>query len=115
MNKKEFYEAVEMLKSKDSLTYEEGFYWLIGSVDFYQSELTDLMKNETDYQLRAKFVEVLGNGTNVSIIQTLKTELSHPHREVRSWAYSQLAYFESSVAEKIAADYKTENPNEDFY
>jgi|GEM_PF-4183005 len=72
------------------------------------------MLNEEDSDVRAKFVELVGDSKNPKVIPILKAELRNPHKEVRSWAYSSLFYFDNPEAEKLAEKFKRENPNEDF-
>jgi hypothetical protein len=84
------------------MTFEEGFHWLIGHVDSFLPQLTELMRAESEPSMRGKLVEVLGHGSNECIIPVLKSELNSPHSEVRCWAYSQLSYFEHPKATEIA-------------
>ena len=114
MNAIEFSESIEMLRSKDSMTYEDGFYWLIGHCDTYIDELIKLMIAEGKSSMRGKFVEIIGHSRNEKVIPVLKEELKHEHSEVRAWAYSALYHFENAIAEKIALEFKKSNPNEEF-
>jgi len=115
MTEQEFEEAVEMLRSKDPMTYEDGFHWLIGFADKYSDKLVALMRAELVPDQRAKLVEVIGHCSKESVIPVIAHELSHESREVRCWAWSQLAYFENDKANKIAQKYKQENPDEDWF
>ncbi len=115
MTEQKFKEAINMLQSKDSMTFEEGFHWLIGFADEYLEQLTNLMQNEPIPERRGKLIEVLGHCTNEKAISVLAAELTSKHRDVRFWAHSQLEYLENTKAGEIAKQYKTENPNEDWY
>jgi len=115
MTEHEFNEAIDLLRSKDSMTFENGFQWLIGFADEYFEQLTILMQNEPNPDHRGKLIEVLGHCKNENAISVLAKELSSKHRDVRFWAHSQLEYFENPKAEEIAKQYKTENPDEDWY
>ena len=115
MTEQEFQEALSMLYSKDPMTFEDGYQWLIGYADEYFDQLTKLMRNETNPDLRSKLIEVLGHCTNEKAISVLAEELLSIHRDVRFWAHSQLMYFENPKAEEVAEKYKAENPNEDWY
>ena len=110
----EFDECIEMLRSSDSLTYEDGYHWLQGYLDEYVDELVQLMLRETNPNLKSKFVELVGNSKNPQVIPFLEAELKSPYSEVRSWAYSSLLYFENPEAMRIAENFRGENPNEDF-
>ena len=114
MDKPEFNECIKMLRSTDPMTYEDGYQWLQGYLDKYIDELIQLMLNEENPDMRARFVELAGNSKNPKVIPFLAAELENPQREVRSWAYSSLCYFENNEAEKLAAKFKEENPDEDF-
>ena len=96
MTNQEFNEAIALLRSKDSMTFEEGFHWLIGFVDEYLDQITALMKDELNPDLRGKFIEVLGYSDDERVIPVLAEELNSEHRDVRFWAHSQLEYFENS-------------------
>ena len=114
MNAIEFSESIEMLRSRDPMVYEDGFHWLIGHCDAYIDELIELMVAEAKPSIRGKFVEVIGHSRNEKVIPFLEEELKHENSEVRSWAYSALCYFENITAEKIALEFKKNNPNEEF-
>ena len=115
MTEQEFKQAIDMLRSEDPMTYEDGFHWLIGFADEYLEQITTLMQNELNPDRRSKLIEVLGHCKNEKAITVLASELTSEHRDVRFWAHSQLEYFENPKAEEIAKKYKTENPNEDWY
>ena len=115
MTNQEFNEAIDLLRSKDPMTFEEGFHWLIGFVDEYLDQITALMKDELNPDLRGKFIEVLGYSDDERVIPVLAAELNSQYRDVRFWAHSQLEYFENSKAIQIANKYKIEHPDEDWY
>ena len=108
MTNQEFNEAIDLLRSKDPMTFEEGFHWLIGFVDEYLDQITVLMKNELNPDMRGKFIEVLGHCNDERVIPVLAAELKSEHRDVRFWAHSQLGDFENSKAIQIANKYKTD-------
>ena len=114
MDKPEFHRCIEMLRSNDPMTYEDGYHWLQGYLDEYIDELIELMLNEEDPEMRGKFVELLGDSRNAKVIPFLEGELKSLHKEVRSWAYSSLCYFENQDAEKLAEKFRREHPDEDF-
>jgi len=68
MTKQEFKEAIKMLRSKDSMTYEESYHWLIGCVDQYRDELISLMKAEIDPDMRGKFIELVGDCSDEKVV-----------------------------------------------
>ncbi|WMS88812.1 HEAT repeat domain-containing protein [Pleionea litopenaei] len=115
MNAQEFAEVVELLKSKDAMTYEDGYFSLLGNVDRYLAELVALMQAEAEPSMRGKYIELLGDCSTKEVIPILEAELSSSHREVRFWAYSQLAHNDHPEAKEISRKYKEDNPNEDWY
>ena len=103
-----------MLRSTDPMTYEDGYHWLQGYLDSYIDDLCQLMLDETDPQMRAKFVELIGDSKNPKIIPLLAKELDNSSEEVRSWAYSSLCYFGNQNAENIAKAFRESHPDEEF-
>lgn len=115
MNDQEFQEAIEMFRSKDSMTYEEGYHWLLGDVDNHFEKLVSLMQSESEPGMRGKLIELLGESTNKNVVPILAAELTSPIRDVRFWAHSQLENSGFTEANEIAKKYKEQNPNEDWY
>lgn len=109
-----FDECIEMLRSPDSLTYDEGYHWLKGYLDDHIDELLVLMLGEADPGMRSRLVELAGESRNPKVIPFLQSELQSPYTEVRSFAYSSLLYFETPEAARIARRFSDENPDEDF-
>jgi HEAT repeat protein len=114
MQKPEFNHCIEMLRSTDSIVYEDGYQWLQGYLDSNIDELIQLTLDEENPDMRSKFVELLGDSGNPEVIPFIEAELKSPHQEVRSWAYSSLRYFGDLNAKKIAIKFRNENPDEDF-
>jgi hypothetical protein len=114
MERPGFNECIKMIRSADPMIYEDGYQWLQGYLDTCIDELVLLMLNEEQPDMRARFVEIIGNSKMSKVIPYLEAELKNPHDEVRSWAYSSLCYFENSEAEKIAQKFRKENPDENF-
>jgi hypothetical protein len=114
MDTPEFGKCIDMLRSSDPMTYEDGYHWLQGYLDDYIDEIVQLMLGEIDPNLRSKFVELVGNSKNPQVIPFLEAELKSHYSEVRSWAYSSLLYFENTEAIRITENFREENPNEDF-
>ena len=114
MNRPEFQDCVEMLRSRDAMTYEDGYQWLQGYLDDHLDEILRLMETEPDPINRSRLVELVGDSKNPRIIPNLQEELKHPNREVRMWAFNSLTYFEDPTASAIAAEFQRDNPDEDF-
>ena len=114
MDEMNFKECVEMIRSKDSMTYEDGYHWLQGHLDNHLDDLILLMQRENDPSMRGRFLELIGDSKNPTVIPVLEVELRNESSEVRSWAYSSLCYFENPVAESLAMKFRAENPDEEF-
>lgn len=103
-----------MLRSRDAMTYEDGYHWLQGYLESHTDDILRLLAEEHDPIDRSRFVELVGDSKLPRVIPILQEELRHPHREVRMWAFNSLTHFENSDAEAIAADFQEKNPDEDF-
>jgi HEAT repeat protein len=114
MDRPEFDECIEMLRSDDPMTFEDGYHWLQGHLNEHVDDLIALMLREADPQMRGRFVELLGDSQNERAIPYLEGELHHEESEVRSWAYSALLYFENEHAKSIAERFRREHPDEEF-
>ncbi|EAQ81278.1 HEAT repeat domain-containing protein [Blastopirellula marina] len=116
MNPTEFAQAIQMLRSEDPMTYEEGYHWLQGdNLIQHIDEIVVLLQAETDPPTRAKFVELLGDADLAQYVPRLVQELSHDCREVRFWAYNQLSLSEHLIAREQADAYRLTHPGEDFF
>ncbi len=116
MTPEQFNEAVQMLRSADPATYEDGYHWLQGdNLTQYIQQLASLLRSEVDPDMRAKFVELVGDADLLAHIPLLVQELSHDSREVRFWAYNQLSLSEHEVAQTQAEKFRQTHRDEDFY
>ncbi len=114
MQRIDFEETIALLRSADPMTYEDGYHSLTGHVDEVLEWLIDLEEKECNEQMKAKLVELIGESTRPQAITLLKSELSSPYYEVRMWAYGSLCYSESYECNKLAEEFKRDNPNEEF-
>ena len=96
------------------MTYEDGYHWLQGYLDIYIDDLCQLMLHESNPEMRAKFIELIGDSKNPKVIPLLAIELENSDEEVRSWAYSSLCYFGNPDAEKLAREFREDHPDENF-
>ena len=114
MERPDFHQCITMLRSPDPMTYEDGYQWMQGYLSDYIDELISLMKSESVPDIRAKFVELIGDSQLQAAIPVLEEELKSPHSEVRQWAYSSLQYFEDHIANQIAERFRLTHPHEEF-
>ena len=116
MTPEQFDRAIRMLRSTDPLTYEDGYQWLQGeNLIRYVPQIVDLLQSEADPEMRARFVELVGDADLPVHIPLLVQELSHAAREVRFWAYNKLSLSEHESANAHAEEYRQSHPDEDFY
>lgn len=97
------------------MTYEDGYHWLQGYLQPHFAELVELMQQEADFEMRSKFVELLGDARRTEAIPLLVRELESPSAKVREWAYSALRYSEMPEAVEIAESFRIGHPEEDFF
>ncbi len=108
-----FEQIVEWIRSTDPMTYEGGYFALLGHVDQHKDELLTLMRAETNPNIRGKFIELLGESHDPAIIPVLTSELANGDDEVKSWALSALENFGRrgfANAEAVAAAFRKQNP-----
>lgn len=116
MTPEQFDEAIKMLRSADPMTYEDGYHFLQGdNLIRYAPQIVCLLQSEVDPNMRAKFVELVGDADLPEHIPLLVQELSNPNREVRFWAYNQLSLSIHESAKREAQAYQRSHPDEDFY
>jgi len=116
MTPEQFDEAVRMLRSVDSMTYEDGYQWLKGeNLQIHVEQIAELLQCEVDPIMRGKFIELVGEADLPRYIPLLVDELSHESREVRCWAYNQLVLSEHESARAQADRYRTTHSDEDLY
>ena len=115
MSPEQFHEAVQMLRSDDPMTYEEGYHWLQGeNLEHYVHRIVELLQAETDPRMRGRFVELVGDADMIEYIPVLAQELSHASREVRHWAYNGLSLSEHTAGRDRAERFRATHPDEDF-
>ena len=115
MTPEAFAEAVQMLRSNDPMTYEDGYQWLQGdNLKQYVHRIANLLDAETDPRMRGRFVELIGNADMPEYIPLLAKELSHPSYEVRLWAYNGLSLSEHAAGLEQAEWFRAAHPGEGF-
>jgi HEAT repeat protein len=107
-----FEECIEMIRSDDPETYEQGFWSLLERVPRHTDVLIQLMQTEQKAFTRATFVELLGATKSRKVVPVLAAELEHSEREVRDWAVLGLEELGFPEAQELAANYKTTHPEE---
>jgi HEAT repeat protein len=114
MNRPSFDECIQRIRIENQLVYEDGYHWIQEYLRERVDDLVELMLKEQNPDIRAKFIELLGDSGDSKVILYLEQELKHLGREVRSWAYFALEHFGTPEATKIAKEFRQANPQEDF-
>lgn len=111
-DKFDFDSCVEMIRSKDALTYEGGYNLLADKAALYVDELIALVKGEDDPFTRGKFVELLGETRDPKALPALAEELNHLDQNVRQWAVTGLSKLDLVEADELVKKYEVNHPEE---
>lgn len=113
MKRERFKEAVENLRSSDSLRYDEGYHTLQGKLlTQHLDELIELATNEVDPVIRGRFVELLGESDDPVVLPILARELCSDHAEVRYWALRALDGLGTADASRLADAHRADHPED---
>jgi HEAT repeat protein len=109
-----FDQCIQMIRSDDAMTYEDGYHSLLGRAHEYTDKLIQLMQDEKSPDMRGKFIELLGDTNDPKIISLLALELENPERIVRQWAFWSLEQFDLVEAGSIVEKHRQAHPEDDF-
>ena len=109
-----FKKCIEMLKSPDAWTYEDGYHWLEPRANEFLDQLIEMMTAANNSDFRAKLIELIGDSKNPRIIPYLQAELSHSDIEVRRWAFNGLKNLRDAQADIYVQDYRVKHPEDEF-
>lgn len=112
-----FERCLEMVLSRDAMTFEDGFHWLMGDdwgprLHGHAGELIALLPAHSDAYTRGKLLELLGYTASREAIPVLVEELAHPDATVRQWAVLSLEELPFREAQELATRYKLAHPGE---
>ena len=102
-----FQQCIEWLRSEDALTFEDGYHALLPRVREFRNELIRLLQAELEPRMRARFVELLGETEDASLVEILRAELEAGEPEVVRWALTAL---ERIGHRQIADEYRRTHP-----
>jgi hypothetical protein len=106
----DFEQCVKWLRSADALTFECGYYGLLPRVCEFRDKLVRLLLIETVPRMRARFVELLGETEDPSLVEIFQTELASGEPETIRWALTAL---ERIGQKQIADEYRRIHPQYD--
>jgi len=107
-----------MVLSRDALTFEDGFHWLLGHDEGRSRlhgralELIPLLRAQPDGYTRGEMIELLGYTASREAIPVLVEELQHSDPRVREWAVLSLEELPFPEARELADRYKRDHPEE---
>ena len=102
-----FQECIEWLRSEDALTFEDGYHALLPQVRQYRDALVRLLQAEPQPSMRTRFVELLGETEDPSLVDVLRAELEAEEPEVVPWVLTAL---ERIGHQRIADEYRRTHP-----
>lgn len=100
------------IKNRDAMIFEDAYHGERPSGAAVVPRLLAEMRAAPDVYTRGKFIELLGEMGDASIVAELLPELAHPHQGVRQWAVTSLRALGGDVANRAVADYEREHPDE---
>jgi len=106
----DFQQCVEWLRSKDALTFEDGYHALLPRVHEFRDDLIRLLQVEPEAKIRARFIELLGETEDSSLVDVLAAQLHAGEPEVIQWALTAL---ERIGHKSLADEYRREHPEYD--
>ena len=106
----DFQQCIEWLRSKDALTFEGGYHALLPRVREFRDELVQLLQVEEDPRMRGRFVELLGETEDASLVGILRAELEAGTPEVVQWTLTAL---ERIGHQQFAEEYRQLHPEYD--
>jgi HEAT repeat protein len=108
-----FKDAVDNLRSSDSLRYDEGYHMLQGEfLTRHLDAVIELASKETDTVVRGRFIELLGDSHEPRVIPVLAEELRSPHADVRRWTLHALDCLDTPEACQLAAEHRSQHPRD---
>jgi hypothetical protein len=106
----DFQQCIEWLRSNDSLTFEAGYHALLPRAREFRDELVRLLQVEAEPRMRARFLELLGDTEDASLVEVFRGELVAGEPEVVRWALTGL---ERIGHPEIAGEYRRLHPEYD--
>ena len=103
---------INEIKSLDAMTFEDAYHGERPSGSAVVPRLLAEMRAAPDVYTRGKFIELLGEMADRSIVPDLIPELAHPNQNVRQWAVTSLRALGGQVANLAVTEYESKHPEE---
>ena len=105
---------LESLRSENDGEYEKAYHWLQGRFLLeHIDRIIELHSTEADPDMRAKYLELIGDADRPQDLHILQSELTHPSRVVRFWAHLQLKHSKHLDGRLAAAERRRLFPDDD--
>jgi HEAT repeat protein len=98
------------IKSPNQVTFEEAYHDTRPTGSLVIPRLVAEMHGASDTYTRGKFIELLGEMGDDTVVPHLLTELSHPDQTIRDWAVTALRAIGGESAERAIREYGAANP-----
>jgi HEAT repeat protein len=105
-------EWISAIKSSDPLTFEGAYHDRRPNGPGVVQRLISEMRTANDGYTRAKFIELIGEMGDESIVPQILPELTHVDQNVRQWAITALRALGGAEAERAIRTYEAAHPEE---
>lgn len=78
--------CMAMLRNKDALVQEDGYFWLLPRVDEFVEPLLAELETEDEPHMQSLILDLLGDARVVRAFPVFVRHLFSPDESVRSWA-----------------------------
>jgi len=102
---------ITRIKSSDSTIFEDTYEGPRPTGPAVIPRLISEMHAATDGYTRGKFIELLGEMGDASVVSHLVAELAHADQKVRDWAAASLQLIGGEAANQAVERYKLDPPD----
>lgn len=104
MSSRRFAQALEMMRSGDPQTSEDGFDFLREHADAYTDDLIAAFEAEEDHGLRCWLLELIAEARSGTAVPVFAAQLESPDDAVRLWAIRGLEMLDTREAQRVLRD-----------
>lgn len=100
------------IKSPDGTTFEDAYHAERPKGPEVVTRLLLELRAANDGYTRGKFIELLGEMADATVVPELISELDHSDQDVRQWAVLALRTIGGAEAERVIERYEASHPGE---
>jgi hypothetical protein len=104
MSNRRFAQALEMMRSGDPKTSEDGFDFLREHADAYTEDLIAAFEAEEDHRLRCWLLELVAEARSSAAIPVFAAQLESLDDAVRLWAVRGLEMLDTREAQRVLSE-----------